>query len=531
MAIDITNIRKMVFGVNYLGANGGKVVEELWNSRFSPEEAYLIQGSLQEGPKDVFLRFRQQLVERGRDHMAGEKCILVFFADYTAELQDAVASTIWNLKSVFANVLGCQVDAVIQFAYVGEKGLDDTKIQKENIRKALENNNAKDVFENYRLCMVGKSALQRGGGWKSSIVFLDLLRRNANLQDYLPVTGNLGKDNVCFLRYGEFNENGYQYLVQEQKRLEALLTNKDSSGLRALVEKKRNELVEYVETQYCVNGALHPQHPDMIVEPKKGWFGRDPREAARKDKNDEYRLAQSKTRSAVVITGDRMRREIEAWFAKQNETAAETLQQFMEEAKVGVKLKLNASEMNSALYLPAYQDPGILPALTLRYTEQGAAAEIGEYLEYFRKNSIRNGLSQYTAALQAAYEAIPQEKFRQEEMELEKLRDRIIKELSESLDEESFCKKNALENPPESVFEINTMMDVKSAKFLLCRNAKAPVADKMAALGGVPVLSVNEHMCGIVSFDESPVKAVMIESVECKDWTLDQLLPEVNYGL
>ena len=500
MAIDITNIRKMVFGVNYLGANGGKIIEELWNSRFGPEEAYLIQGSLQEGPKDVFLRFRQQLVERGRDQMAGAKCILVFFADYTAELPETVASTIWNLKSVFANVLGCQVDAVIQFAYVGEKGLDDTKIQKENIKKALENNNTKAAYENYRLCMVGKSALQRGGGWKASIVFLDLLRRNANLQDYLPVTGNLGKDNVCFLRYGEFNENGYQYLVQELKRLEALLTNKDSSGLRALVEKKRNELVEYVETQYCVNGALHPQHPDMIVEPKKGWFGKDPREAARKDKNDEYRLA-------------------------------ETLQQFMEEAKVGVKLKLNASEMNSALYLPAYQDPGILPALTLRYTEQGAAAEIGEYLEYFRKNSIRNGLSQYTAALQAAYEAIPQEKFRQEEMELEKLRDRIIKELSESLDEESFCKKNALENPPESVFEINTMMDVKSAKFLLCRNAKAPVADKMAALGGVPVLSVNEHMCGIVSFDESPVKAVMIESVECKDWTLDQLLPEVNYGL
>ena len=148
VAIDITNIQKMVFGVNYLEANGGKVVEALWNSRFGPEEAYLIQGSLQEGPKDVFLRFRQQLVERGRDHMAGEKCILVFFVDYTAELPETVASTIWNLKSVFANVLSCQVDAVIQFAYVGEKGLDDTKIQKENIRKALESNNAKDVFEN-----------------------------------------------------------------------------------------------------------------------------------------------------------------------------------------------------------------------------------------------------------------------------------------------------------------------------------------------------------------------------------------------
>ena len=60
VAIDITNIQKMVFGVNYLGANGGKIVEELWNSRFGPEEAYLIQGSLQEGPKDVFLRFCEE---------------------------------------------------------------------------------------------------------------------------------------------------------------------------------------------------------------------------------------------------------------------------------------------------------------------------------------------------------------------------------------------------------------------------------------------------------------------------------------
>ena len=532
MAIDITNIQKMIFGVNYLGANGGTEVEELWNSRFGPQEAYLLGAEPQDNPKEIFQKFRQQLVARRKTDMKGVPCILVFFVDYTTALQEMTAAAVWNLRNVFTQVLGCNVEAVIQFAYVGEKGLDETTIQRENIRKALEKNNEKGVYENFRLCIVGKSALQSNGGshWKAVMVYLDLLRRREILQDYLPMAGNLGKDNICFLRYGEYNENQYQHLVEEQKRLMALLATGDSSRLRALVEAKRNEMVQYLESRYNVDGSQHPQHPDMIVEAPSGWFAKDKREAARKGKNAEYSNAQQRTKAAVQITGECMRREIEAWFAEQIAGAEQTLHRILQEADVGVKLKLNAVEMQSALYLPAYPDPGNMPTLVLRYSEQGAAAEIGEYLDYIRRSCICSGLQLYTKALRGAFEAIPQETFRAQQRELERERDRVSLALNEALDEAGFCEKVTLENPSESVFEINSEMNVRSRKFLMCRSGKQAVADQKASLGSILVHSVDEHLCGMVSFDQAPLKAVMIESVECKDWVLDELLPEVNYG-
>lgn len=526
---DITNVNKMIFGVNYLGANGGEDVKRLWNSRFASQEAYLIDADLRQNPKELFLQFRQQLQERGQNNMAGVNCLLVFFVDYTAEVNECA---IWGLKSVFSNVLHCQMDAVLQFAYVGEPGLDETVIQRANIRKALEKNNEKDVYENYRLCLVGKSVLRGDSGshWKAVIVFLDLLRRCTSLQNYLPIAGDLGKNDLCFLRYGEYNEVSYQQLVKEVKRLEELLNNSSSTALRALVEKKRNDMVSFVETSYNVNGAMHPQHPDMIVEPRRRIFERDQQEAARRGKNEAYNNAQQRTRAAVELTGEWLRKEIEAYFDNQIGGAEETLQQLFRDASVGIKMKLQPVEMKSVLYLPAYPDPGIIPPLSLRYSEQGVAGEIGAYLTYIRNNGICNGLQKYSAALQSAYEAIPQEQLLKQKEDLEKAYNQAVKALAEELNEADFCKEVTLNNPPESVFEINTEMNVRSAKFLLCRNGHLPVAQQMAALGSIMVNHVNEQMCGIVSFDDCPVKTVMIENVECREWVLDQLLPEVNYG-
>lgn len=535
MATDITNIARMVFGVNYLGANSGDDVEALWHSRFAAREAYLLNADPQENPKAIFQRFRQQLIDRGQEKMTGKNCILVFFVDYTAPLHDMTAAAVWNLRNVFTQVLGTQIDTVIQFAYVGEKGLDETAVQRANIQKALEHNNAKGVYENYRLCLVGKSALQARGGshWKSVIVFLDLLRRCGNLQNYLPMVGNLGQNNVSFLRYGEFSENSYGDLVAEQKRLEALLANGNSNKLRSLVEAKRNHMVEYIESHYHVDGSLHPQHPDMIVTDPSGFvmpWRTDTRKAAREGRNPTYNNAQQRTRSAVELTGERMRKEIEAYFDDQSAAAGNDLQKFFRDADVGIKLKMNTVEMKSVLYLPPYPDPGIMPSLTLSYSDQGAAGEIGNYLTYIRSSCLFNGLKKYTSALQSAFEEIPQDKIRIQQKELERQRDRASQELADALDEEDFCRKVTLENPPDSVFEINTEMNVRSAKFLLCRSANLAVAERVAPLGSIAVHYVDDPMCGIVTFDDAPVKAVMIESVECMDWVLDELLPEVNYG-
>lgn len=531
MAVDITNVNRLTFGVNFLGGNGAEEVNGLWNSRFAEREAFLVTADPQTDPKEIFDQFCQMLNQREQTQMVGRECMLTFFVDYTAELPKNAEKAIWGMRKVMESRLGCSIQAVIQFAYVGCRG-DHSQKQRENVKKALENNGKKQAYENYRLLMVGKSVLEASvdHNWKAAVVFVDLLRRCQSMKDYLPVAGNLGKNDIGFLRYGEFDQVRYQQLQDQQKRLMEQLANSKPDGLRALVEEKRKELIEQMESAYTIDGALHPQHPDMIVPERSGWFGADPRREADRGKNQAYNDAAKATRAAVEATGRAIKDGIEAAFAAHIEQAPGTLEEFFEKSNAGINLKLNSVGMQSALYMQPYSVPSTMPKLTFKYSPKGVQDEIQTYLEYMKMESIAKGLRDYSKALQSAFEAIPKQLLEEQKKALEKERNNLAKKITNTLDAQSFCKLVAQDYPPESIFEITNEMVVENQKFLLCRFGFAQMADEAAALGMIGVHSVDEHMCGMVRFDDAPVKALMVESVECRDWVLDHFLPEADWG-
>lgn len=530
MAVDITNINRLTFGVNFLGENGADEVSRLWNSRFAEREAFLVTAEPQTNPNEIFDQFREMLNQREQTEMVGRPCLLTYFVDYTAELPKTAEAAIWGMKKVMEVRLGCNVEAVIQFAYVGTRG-DDAAKQRQNVKRALENNGKKQAYENYRLLMVGKSGLKKAvdNNWKAAVVFVDLLRRSQSVGSYLPTAGSLGKNDIGFLRYGEFDAVRYQELLDQQKRVSEQLANTKPDGLRALVEEKRKALIEQMESGYVIDGNMHPQHPDMIVPEKTGWFGADPRREAEKGKNDAYNNAVKATRAAVEATGRAIRQEIGDAFDAHIQQAAETLDDFFKKSNTGIKLKLNPVGMQSALYMQPYSVPSTMPKLNFKYSTQGVQQEIQSYLEYMKMESIATGLQKYAAALLNAYEQIPQQVLAEQKDALETERNNLTAKLSNSRDARGFCNLVAQNYPPESIFDITNEMNVDNQKFLLSRFDYAQMADAAAALGMISAHTINDQMSGMVSFDDAPLKALMVECVECShDWVLDYFLPEVD---
>lgn len=530
MAVDITNINRLTFGVNFLGENGAKEVNQLWNSRFSGKEAYLVSADPQTNPRDIFNEFCSLLDSGEQTELVGRECLLTFFVDYTAQLPQAAEKAVWGMKKVMEAQLGCNIQAVIQFAFVGKRG-DATGAQRANVKKALENNAKKQAYENYRLILVGKSVLknQADHNWKAAVILTDLLRRCDAVSNYLPVADKKDKTDLGFLRYGEFDEARYQALLADQKRVTEQLADAKPDGLRALVEEQRKTLIGNVEKRYPIDGAMHPQHPGMIVPEKARWYDPDLRKDAEKGKNAAYNEAVKATREAVEATGRRMCREIEAEFARHIAQADETLAQMFEESNAGIKLKLDQVGMRTALHMHAYSVPSTMPKLTFKYSVQGVADEIRAYLEYMKMEAIAAGLREYQKALAGAYEKIPVEELKAQKKKLETERDEIAQQIDKTLSAQGFCEFVAQNYPPESIFDINNLMTVDNRKFLLTRFDHIQTADSAAQLGIVEVLGINDPMSGIVRFDSAPIKALMVESVACsRDWVLDHFLPEVE---
>ena len=530
MAVDITSINRLVFGVNFLGEHGGKTVNTLWKNRFSGREAFLVTTDPQTNPKEIFDKFCQMLEKQEQTHMVGQECMLVYFMDYTADIPKTAENAIWGMRKVMEAKLNCNIQAVIQFAFVGQRG-QRSVVQKENIKKALANNGKKKPHENYRLLLVGESVLTRNVdyNWKSAVVFTDLLRRCKVVSNYLPVSGGLGTNDIGFLRYGEFNQARYQRLQEEYRRLQEQLSNAKQDGLRALVEKKREELIEQLEMQFPINGACHPQHPDMIVPEKNRWFDPDLRREAARDNNQTYNQAVKATRAAVEETGRSIRRRIEEIYEQHIKDAPKSLNALFEASNAGIMLKLDPVSMQGALYMQPYYVSGTVPKLTFKYSVQGVQDEIQAYLEYIKKNSIAAGLERYAKALSQAYQDIPRETFEAQKQVLQRECNMAAEQVEKEMSAEEFCHWVSRNYPPEYDFSITNEMNVGNRKFLLGRFSYTELLDAADHMGTIGAHVINDYLSGMVSFDEAPIKAVMVEAVECKDWVLDHFLPEVEW--
>lgn len=530
MATDISQVKRKLFGVSFLkDDNNRQKVEQLWQARFSSRNSFWITAGEGVTVEDLINQFVQLLEKENINEMVGDHCILTFFVDCTSALEDQVLEMLKQLAPSMEAVMGCEIDAEIQFCYMGKLGLGSREKQRESLRQAVEFNSQKPSGSYHRLCVVATPTLGAAStnNWKSAMVYVDLLRRISSVRDLVP-SPSAGNDNesVGYLKYEEYDVDLHEKLMEKKARIERLLSNEGTDELRDLLDKKRQDLMNLANSKFVIDADLHPLHTDMI-QPEGNLFN-NPRKKARNGKNEEFNVAQSATRSAVADTAARLRDEVRELFRPDIEDAARLLETLAEKAQLGNQAKRNRSLMHSKLNMPGLATGDTVP-LYLKYSEGGYIDEISNYLEYMKQAAISEGIRALSDALKAAYDAITDEQMDQEKAELTDMLTEVKDELERVPDAATMCTDIAnFRDPKECQFKLGMGLAVDSRKLLLSRGDEmTDIMDKNASNMGHKYM-IRHPNGGIVNPDSAPLKAMKVVYVHCTDTALQHLLREVK---
>lgn len=531
MATDISNVKRKLFGVSFLRDENNKhKVEQLWQERFSPRNSFWITAGEGETVENLINQFVQLLERENITELTGDHCILAFFVDCTRALEAGVLEMLKQLAPSMEAVMGCEIHAEIQFCYMGKLGLGSRQEQRENLRQAVEFNSNKPAGSYHRLCVVATPTLGAAStnNWKAAMVYVDLLRRTDSVTDLVPSPGT-GNDNetVGYLKYEEYDEELHVQLMDKKARIERLLGNGGSDELRDLLEKKRQELMNLVNSRFVIDADLHPLHTDMVLP--EGNIFNNPRNRARRGRNEEFNLAQSATRAAVADTAARMCDEIRGVFQPDIENAAALLRRMADEAELGNEAKRDRSLMHSVLNLPGIATGDSIP-LVLKYDEAGYINEISNYLEYMKQVAISEGIRALSAALKEAYDAITDERLDQEKAELTDQLTDVKNELDRVPDAATMCTDIAnFRDPKECQFRVGMGLSVRSSKLLLSRGDEMTrIMEQNASGVNCGRYTIRHPNGGIINPDSAPLKAMKVVYVHCTDTALQHLLREVK---
>ena len=532
MGIDISEVKRKLFGVSYLSDEVNKqVVEELWNSRFAPKNSFLLSAVEDDTVQTIVDGFQNMLQSQKIHSLAGERCILTFFVDCTQPFSQNMFSILGKLAAAMEMLWNCSVDAEVQFCYVGKLGLGSREAQRNNLRVAVENNAAKTGVGYHRLCVVATPSMgaASANNWKSVMAYVDLLRRSEGLTNLFKNPGT-GAANSCvgYLHYEEFDQQVHESLVAKKNELSRKLGKNGEDELRDMLKKKREDIIQDVKGRFVVEAECQPIHPDMIV-PEGGWPVKH-RTKAKQGKYAPYNAAQAATRNAVLETGFRLRKEIDVYMQQHMGDAAEVLTQSIEKAGVGLVVKRDRVVMESALKLPGLAT-GEEPQLELAYREEGCGQEVKAYLEYIKQSAISGGIRKFSSALLEAYGKYTAEQMDAEEAQLREELALVEDELSEHPSVEEMCTEIAHSRDPRyTQFIIDHSVKAESAKLLLTRGSEMDQQVSEYIRGGsfAGAYFIKHPHGGIVKPDNAPVKALRIVYVQCNEIALQKLLPEVN---
>lgn len=529
--VNISGINRKLFGVSYLKDDANKkMVEQLWNSRFSPRTSFLLSATEEDTVQNIVDRFQDLLQKQKIQSLAGEQCILTFFVDCTEAFSENMFTILSKQVSVMEMLWGCSVEAEVQFCYLGKLGLGSREAQRNNLRIAVENNAAKNGVGYHRLCVVATPSMgaAKAYNWKAVMLYVDLLRRCSSLSNLFKNPG-VGAANACvgYLHYEEYDKMVHDKLLAQKHDLSRRLGKNGENELRKLLQKKREDIINDAKDRFVIDAEFQPIHPGMILE--EDTFFKKPRRDARRGKNEKFNAARDATRNTVMTTGFRLRAEIDAYMRQNLGSAAQVLGEGIREAGVGLGTKRDRVVMQSALKLPGLAT-GEEPALELAYDEAGYAQEIKSYLEYIRQSAISVGIQRFSKGLLEAYEKITPEMMDAEKAELKDKLAEVEGDLEEYLSAEEMCTAIcAGRDPRHTQFKIDHSVAAASAKLLVSRgNDMAQRMDHCIGGGSLTNYCINHPNGGIVEPDNAPVKALRIVYAQCNDNALMKLLPEVN---
>jgi len=261
---NITSIEHKLFGLCCLQGAERDRIRSLWDSRFSPKTAFWADAEDCDC-NSIMLKFRDLLTAQGITSMAGEKCVVALFLDFSVAMDPARMRDLYQLPRNLQVFLGCSVVTTLQFGHLGTLDRVHNKVPIENALQGV-NLNGELTIGFPRLYLVSTPFLgaEVSPHWKSVLLLLDILRRDPHPNDALPQTpdGNASND-VGFLRYSEFQAGSETELRRRLDELKKQLGGVGEDLLSGAVSTELSRLEEKAKHIFQVDGTFQPQHPDI----------------------------------------------------------------------------------------------------------------------------------------------------------------------------------------------------------------------------------------------------------------------------
>lgn len=409
---NIMTVHMSVLGLCFLKDRQKELLKTEWKDRFGGRTSLWVDLDINSSFEQIRDALLTALRERNGLHIQHE-CVMAVFLDMQETIPEHLPETLKKIQETLDLVLNKSTVAVLQFGYVGVRGLSDGKIVRENAAILSEANAKRPAAIQHRVCLVGSDFTRSGdeNNWRAVALFLDILRRQNTIVGFLPVSPNgQSNDDIGYLRYAEYDKVRYLNCKKREERIRQLLGRSGNDDLFRLYESKRTELRQIVQQRFVIEENMQPLHPDLIV------VGGIRRRKAERGNYAPYNHAAEQTRNAVLLTAKRMEAEIRKLFEPHIRNAEEELLSMFADAKVGLELKKDRGEMNAILSVTR---AGGLPALPLlSYSDKGVSEPIRTYLTQMRSYVTDSCMEEYENSIRAAYEKIMEKGFAKEEQEL-----------------------------------------------------------------------------------------------------------------
>lgn len=506
---NISAVHNKVLAVSYLKGAESLELKKQWDLRFSANKSVFIEAET----GDPFLKIMEVLREKMQKQnvqIANQPCILAFFLDLRCEIPEKLQT----IKQGIETALKCKLHLVMQFGYVGTKSLENPTVQRANACRLVEEN-AQVLAIQQRLCLVASPYYNINGdySWKAVCVYLDVLSRQDNISKLIPDAGN---QSAGYLRYGECDQHKYDALNKRKAELQATLADGGTEKFQELLTLKIQQLSS-VDVQ--INAAAQPLHPNMELE---GGLFQYQWKKAKSGGHRDFNAAQESSQAAVLQTADHLRQSIARIFAQSVDRAQWILEQLMEEASLGYKLRQDQNRMCSLLQNTA--QPVQMPSrVELPFNEHGYSEEIDIYLQRTKEFEISCQVQAFWDALKDSYFKLLENGFREEIAQWEEELEDIQEQLDGMLQLDGFFQEYYLKNMemPESEFSPATG-NCPDKKFLVCSTENAAVVTTEKT--GLPVIFEKQEP------DTAGLKGIQVFSLMCPSPSTDilKLLPEVT---
>ena len=421
---NIATVHMSLLGLCFLSGDQKDILKREWDDRIDKDTALWVELDASSGFDQMRDAVLAAISER-QGVIARNQCVMAAFLDFQQKISPELPEMLKKLQESMDLILNRNTNAILQFGYVGIRGLSDGQAARENAALFAEENAKRPASIQHRVCLVGSefTRMSDENNWRAAAVMLDLLRRQNSIVGFLPTSPNgLANDDVGYLRYAEYDSVKHSKLLIEMQRIQQLQGNTGSQELFQLFGEQRNDLRAEVRSRFDITDKVFPLHPDLTVT---GWINI---RRATNGNYEPYNKAAESTRKALEQTAKRMEQGIREIFAQHISNAGQELQDMFEKAKVGLALKKDEAQMKTILNVTA---PGAWPRVpALAYSQAGPSREIYEYLTAYRNYVAESCVAEYEDNIRKAYMALVEKGFEAEEQKLDEELSRVQNALS-----------------------------------------------------------------------------------------------------